>query len=58
MGLYYSQKGKFCTSTTNVEPSRIFLTSKQLRDNAAAIIIQRWWKKFYHKKLEQQVYQL
>jgi hypothetical protein len=44
MGLYFSEDGRFCTSTLDVIPNT-FLTSKGIKDNSAATIIQRWWRK-------------
>lgn len=43
MGLYYSEDRRYCTSTLDYPPVT-FLTDKGLKDTAAAIIIQRWWK--------------
>jgi hypothetical protein len=44
MGLYYSDDGRFCTSTLYY-PLETFLTEKGIDDTKAAIIIQRWWRK-------------
>jgi hypothetical protein len=44
MGIYYSEDGRYCTSTLSI-PSETFLTPKGKKDTNAAIIIQRWWRK-------------
>jgi hypothetical protein len=45
MGIYYSEDGRYCTSTLDYPPST-FLTPKGIKDrNDAAIIIQKWWKR-------------
>lgn len=44
MGLYLSEDGKHCTSTLDFPPTS-HVTTKELRDNNAAIVIQKWWKK-------------
>ena len=43
MGFYYSNCGRYITSTFTAPPQTL-LIQKGLRDNAA-IIIQRWWRK-------------
>jgi len=52
MGIYYSEDGRYCTST--LDPPITFLTNKSLKDTDTdtAIIIQRWWRRINkHKKL-------
>lgn len=43
MGLYYSEDGRYCTSTLDCPPFT-FLTQKGLKDTEKAIVIQRWWR--------------
>jgi hypothetical protein len=45
MGFYYSDCGRYCTSTLDTTPVT-YLTRKGVHDTNAAIIIQRWWKRF------------
>lgn len=49
MGIYFSDDGRFCTSTLEASPAT-FLTPKGTKDTRSAIIIQRWWRSC-HKKL-------
>ena len=42
MGFYYSEDGRYCTSTLDYPPVT-FLTVKGVKDTNTAIIIQRWW---------------
>lgn len=51
MGLYYSEDGRFCTSTIDLTPTT-YLTAKGERDTRAAIIIQRWWKCISEQRLK------
>jgi hypothetical protein len=44
MGIYYSEDGRYCTSSLSI-PSQTFLTPKGKKDTNAAIIIQKWWRK-------------
>lgn len=44
MGFFYSNDGRYITTTLSAPPQTL-LTQKGLRDNDAAIIIQRWWKR-------------
>lgn len=44
MGLYYSEDGRYCTSTLDCPPFT-FLTQKGLKDTEKAIVIQRWWRR-------------
>jgi len=55
MGFYYTKDGK-CASSIPYSTHVTFLTSTRLMQESAAITIQRWWKKMYHDKLQQQVY--
>lgn len=51
MGVYYSEDGRYCTSTLDYPPIT-YLTNKGLKDTDTAIIIQRWWRRINkHKKL-------
>jgi hypothetical protein len=44
MGIYYSEDGRYCTSTLDYPPVT-FLSDKGLKDTDTAIIIQRWWRR-------------
>jgi hypothetical protein len=51
MGLYYSEDGRYCTSTLDAPPTT-YLTKKGLIDTNAAITIQRWWKSLKQYRLK------
>jgi len=50
MGLYYSEDGRYCTSTLDYPPVT-FLTVKGVKDTNTAIIIQRWWRRINKQKM-------
>ena len=41
MGFFYSDQGRFCTSTNDFPPVT-FLTPKGISDTYAATVIQKW----------------
>lgn len=49
MGLYYSEDGRYLTSTLDYPPTTV-LTSKGVADTHSAIIIQRWWRRVLKSK--------
>lgn len=49
MGIYFSDDGRYYTSTFSYPPETK-LTRKGMRDTYAAIIIQKWWKKMLIKR--------
>ena len=51
MGLYYSEDGRYCTSTLS-NPPETFLTPKGKKDTNASIIIQNWWRNILQQKLK------
>lgn len=52
MGLYYSEDGRYCTSTLST-PATTYLTPKGEKDTAAAVVIQKWWRSIINYRLEQ-----
>lgn len=47
MGFYYSEDGRYYTSTFGFPPTTS-LTTKGVRDTDAAVTIQRWWRGLKH----------
>lgn len=48
MGIYYSEDGRFATSTLDIESIK-YLTRKGRNDSKYAIKIQRWWRNIRNK---------
>jgi hypothetical protein len=54
MGLYYSEDGRYLTSTLDYPPTTV-LTSKGVVDTNSAIIIQRWWRRCLKSKKDSKI---
>jgi hypothetical protein len=52
MGFYFSEDGRYCTSTLDT-PSSTFLTQQGQKDTNAAITIQRWWRRILNIRLRE-----
>jgi len=52
MGFYFSEDGRYCTSTLDTPPST-FLTPQGEKDTTAAITIQKWWRRILNIRLRE-----
>lgn len=52
MGFYFSEDGRYHTSTFGFPPTTS-LTSKGVVDTDAAITIQRWWRRILNMRLQE-----
>ena len=52
MGFYFSEDGRYSTSTLDYPPTTI-LTHNGVHDTRAAITIQRWWRRILNIRLRE-----